>query len=76
MMTGNSATFEKLKDNIDINAGTVLDGSESLDEVGERIFNMIIDTASGVQTKAEIHGLYEFNIERKDRATEHLLGHC
>ena len=75
-ITGNSSTFEKLKDNIDINAGTVLDGSESLYEVGERIFNRIIQTASGDQTKAEIHGLYEFNMERKNRATEHLLGHC
>ena len=75
-ITGNSSTYEKLKDNIDINAGTVLEASESLNEVGERIFNKIILTASGAETKAEKHGLYEFNMERKNRATEHLLGHC
>jgi altronate dehydratase large subunit len=75
-ITGNSSTYDKLEDNIDINAGSVLDGSESLNDVGERIFNKIIHTASGEQTKAEIHGLYEFNIYRKNRATEHLLGHC
>jgi altronate dehydratase large subunit len=75
-ITGNPNTYEKLSDNIDINAGTVLDASESLNEVGERIFNKIILTASGAETKAEKHGLYEFNMERKNRATEHLLGHC
>lgn len=75
-ITGNSNTYEKLSDNIDINAGTVLDASESLNEVGERIFDKIILTASGAETKAEKHGLYEFNMERKNRATEHLLGHC
>ena len=75
-ITGNSSTFEKLKDNIDIDAGTILNGSESINEVGARIFNEIILTANGKQTKAEKLGFNEFNIYRRDRATEHLLGHC
>lgn len=75
-ITGNSSIYEKLKDNIDINAGTVMRGKENINEVGERIFDKIILTASGEETKAEKHGLYEFNIERKNRATENLLGHC
>jgi galactarate dehydratase len=34
-------------DIIDINAGTIADGKETIAEVGLRIFNMIVDTASG-----------------------------
>jgi altronate dehydratase large subunit len=75
-ITGNSSTYEKLEDNIDINAGPIMEGLESINEVGERIFEKIILTASGEETKAEKHGLYEFNMERKNRATENLLGHC
>ena len=36
-ITGNTETYNLLKDNIDINAGTMLDGSESLRNVGKRI---------------------------------------
>jgi len=35
-------------DLIDINAGTIADGTESIEETGIRLFNMIIDTASGL----------------------------
>ena len=37
-------------DLIDINAGTVAEGRESIAETGERIFKMILDTASGRYT--------------------------
>ena len=41
-ITGNPNTFEMLSDNIDINAGTILDGSESLNSVGQRIYDIIV----------------------------------
>lgn len=34
-------------DIIDINAGTIAEGKETISQVGEKIFRMIIDTASG-----------------------------
>ena len=34
-------------DLIDINAGTIADGSETISQVGEKLFRMIVDTASG-----------------------------
>ncbi len=75
-ITGNPESYHKLVDNIDINAGTILDGSESLSSVGERIYRTIIDTASGRKTKAEALGFNDFVVFRRDRAAEHLLGHC
>ena len=49
---------------IDINAGTVLEGKESVQEVGERIFEEVVQVASGKKyTKAEISGVHtEFKI--------------
>ena len=34
-------------DLIDVNAGTIAEGKETIQQVGERIFKMIVDTASG-----------------------------
>ena len=38
---------EKWDDLIDIDAGTIAEGKETIAEAGERIFKMIVDTASG-----------------------------
>ena len=75
-VTGNPVTFQNLKDNIDINAGTILDGSESLNRVGKKIFDTVVEVASGKLTKAEALGYHEFIVFRTDLAAETLLGHC
>jgi len=51
-----------MRDNIDVNAGTIMDGAESIQAVGEQIFEEIIRTASGKLTRAEILGHGEFTI--------------
>jgi len=63
-VTGNSRTYRKMKDNIDVNAGTIIDGSESIEEVGLRIYEEILAVASGKQTKTEKLGFVEFGISR------------
>jgi len=75
-ITGNPRTFENMGDNMDINAGTILDGSESLNSVGKRIYEMIVQTANGRQTKAEALGYKEYIVFKRSREAEHLLGHC
>jgi len=75
-VTGNAETYGKLEDNIDVNAGTILDGSESLASVGRRIFDEVVGVASGKLTKAEALGFREFIVYRTDLAAERLLGHC
>jgi len=55
-LSTNTALWLKQEDDIDINCGEVIDGSASIDEMGERIFRLMLRTASGDKTKSEIHG--------------------
>ena len=59
-----SALFERMNDNLDLDAGTIVDGSETVEQVGERIFAEMIAVASGKLTKAEILGFNDFAINR------------
>ena len=52
----NSALWAKQEDDMDINCGTVIDGSESVEQLGERIFQEMLAAASGRKTKSEQHG--------------------
>jgi altronate dehydratase large subunit len=75
-ITGNQKTYKMMMDNMDINAGTILDGSESLNSVGKKIFEMIVETASGKKTKAEALGYHDYIVFKRSREAEHMLGHC
>ena len=55
-LSTNTALWQKQEDDIDINCGDVIDGGISIDEMGERIFRLMLETASGRKTKSEIHG--------------------
>ena len=59
----NTNMYQKLYDDMDINAGTIMDNEKSLDEVGKEIFDKIIAVASGEKPKSELHeyGDDEFN---------------
>lgn len=55
-IASNSAMYRRMQDDMDINAGTVLEGS-SVDEVGAEIFRSVVSTASGSRTRSEILGI-------------------
>jgi altronate dehydratase large subunit len=55
-IAGNPRTFEKMAENIDINAGAVLTGEKTLQRMGEEIYGEILAVASGKLCKAEILG--------------------
>ncbi|RKD31268.1 UxaA family hydrolase [Thermohalobacter berrensis] len=61
-ITGNSNTFKNMIDNIDINAGKVIDQGVSIKQVGKEIFNEIVSVCNGKLTKAEILKHREFGI--------------
>ena len=46
-----------MNEDMDINAGTILDGTETVDQVGRRIFEKIICVASGERTQSELSGI-------------------
>jgi altronate hydrolase len=51
----NSEIFRKMPDDMDVDAGTILTG-ETVESVGERIFERLLEVASGDKTKSEILG--------------------
>ncbi len=61
-VTGNSLTYNKMKINIDINAGRIIDGEAIIEEIGKEIFDEMIKVANGKKTKAESLGHKEFGI--------------
>lgn len=52
----NSPMFERMVEDMDIDAGRILDGA-SLEAVGTEMFEKIIAVASGEQTKSEAQGI-------------------
>jgi altronate hydrolase len=55
-LSTNTALWLKQQDDIDINCGEVIDGTAGIDELGERNFQLMLQTASGRPTKSETHG--------------------
>ena len=49
----NTAMYERMEDDMDVNCGTILDGTETLAQCGARIFDLMLATASGRQTKSK-----------------------
>ncbi|WP_429384429.1 UxaA family hydrolase [Mucilaginibacter sp. UYCu711] len=47
-LSTNTRIYDRMPDIIDINCGTIIEGTETIDQVGERILNYVIDVASGV----------------------------
>ncbi len=42
-----------MSDDMDLNCGTIVDGTASVEEMGQRIFEIVIATASGASTASE-----------------------
>ncbi|HEY1290313.1 MAG TPA: altronate dehydratase family protein [Burkholderiales bacterium] len=55
----NTPLFVHQEDDMDINCGTVIDGTETIQEAGARFFQLILETASGSKTKSEEFGYGE-----------------
>jgi altronate hydrolase len=59
-LASNTPIYERMRNDLDLSAGGVIDGTESIDEVGQRVFAEICRVAGGVQAKAEQHKHREF----------------
>jgi len=56
-LASNTSMFERLKKDMDINCGVIIDNNVSLPEMGQRIFESILRHASGEPTKSELLNL-------------------
>lgn len=61
---GNSDTFAWMEEDMDVNAGTIMTGEKTVDEVGQEIFDLTIRVASGQLSKAEDLEHWEFAVPR------------
>ena len=53
----NTPMFRRLEEDMDLNCGEVLDGTVSVGEMGVRVFERLLATASGERTKSELLGM-------------------
>lgn len=53
----NSPLYRRMEEDMDLNAGVILDGEATVEEVGAQLFDMIVDVASGRETKSEQQGI-------------------
>ncbi|MDM8216313.1 UxaA family hydrolase [Desulfovibrio piger] len=53
---GNPHTFEHMREDMDLNAGCIIEGKKSIEEVGEEAFALMLRTLSGAMTKNEAIG--------------------
>jgi altronate hydrolase len=60
-LSSNTALYNKMRDIIDINTGTIIEGEETIEQAGERILDYVIRVASGeIEVSAVRHGQDDF----------------
>lgn len=59
-ISSNTATWRRMPDNIDINAGRIADGEATVAQIGREIFEEVLRVASGRRSSAERLGHREF----------------
>jgi len=63
-LTGNRFTYEKMQDNIDFDASSLVYGLKSLEQLGDEMTQEIYEVCMGKKTKAEMLGYIEIAIDR------------
>lgn len=61
----NPATYRRMEEDMDVNAGRILEGTASVDDVGQQIYDLIKRVANGEKTKSEELGHQEFILTYK-----------
>ncbi|MEY4761658.1 MAG: hypothetical protein RLZZ200_1514 [Pseudomonadota bacterium] len=61
----NAETFRNLAEDMDVDAGRIVEGRATLDDVGAEIVNRVVDVANGAMTSSEALGHREFILTYK-----------
>jgi altronate hydrolase len=56
-LASNTTMYERMKSDMDVNTGLVIDGEATVQEMGRLIFDQLLRHASGERTKSEISGM-------------------
>lgn len=60
----NPKVYEIMSEHIDVNAGKIIEGKSTIQDIGEEIYKNVMDAANGIKTAAENHSNQEFAIWR------------
>lgn len=63
-VASNTDTFVNMNDSIDLDAGSVINGEKTIQEMGVEIINSIVEVSNGKETKAELNEQNDFSIWR------------
>ena len=61
----NPETYRRLSEDMDVNAGRILEGAATIEEVGREIYGRVLDIAAGGRTASEVLGHREFSLVYK-----------
>jgi altronate hydrolase len=75
-VTGNSRTYERMRDDMDFDAGRVLSGEVTLDQAAGELGDLVVRIASGEQSKPESLGHREYFVMYKHQDTPTLESGC
>jgi altronate hydrolase len=64
-IAANPEMYGRLHEDMDVNAGRIMEGTATLDEIGTEIYEQVVAVAGGVQTKSEDLGHREFILTYK-----------
>lgn len=75
-VTGNSATYRALADDMDFDAGRVLTGEITLTQAGDELLDLVVRTAAGEPSRPERLGHREYFVTYKHQDTPGLSAGC
>jgi altronate hydrolase len=75
-VTGNSRTFERMMDDMDFNAGSILTGEQTLEEAAAALSELVARIAAGALSKPEALGHREYFLMYKHQETPGLTEGC
>lgn len=64
-IAANPDMYDRLAEDMDVNAGKIMTGAATINEIGGDIYKLVLDVAAGKQTKSETLGHHEFILTYK-----------
>ena len=61
-ITGNPETYASMHENIDLDTSGVIDGTDTIDSLGERLYGILEDVCNGMPCKSEAYGFDDFAV--------------
>ena len=64
-IAANPKMYERLSEDMDVNAGRIITGDATIGDIGDQIYDLVLEVAAGTKTKSEVLGHAEFILTYK-----------